>query len=391
MAAEKQKLHRVTVQGSSVLGKARLKLRQRLSDNHHLTLRLTKKVRQLNKLRARLRMLRKRQIIEQRALKNEVVRVKQLTMKVHQVRNIVDHLKQEVKSALVKLRGKLHAISKRRHEMGMLRRKLKHAKMKLHAEDQKEKEFSLRIRHERHWTEQNHLKLLKLRKHLRDTRKANYLSSIRVSRMRKALQFQERKIKRRRAELRAVDRKYKLKVRKEAKEDKAQQQHIRKLLQELKAEQKALRIVKRKRNAASHARAKLIALLKGERKRRVKQSKHIAKLRQELRRALVRQNRAEQQLHKLRCSRLRMLVSRERKYSKYSGLLKNEGHKLKRLAMVLYEVDNKVKVLRKMLKKGVLKWRTLGKERQKEIKRAEQYVKREESHMKKEEYYMRRR
>lgn len=332
-------------------------------------------------------------------MKNEVFRVKQLTVKVHKVRNIVNHLKHEVKSALMKLKEKLHAINKRRHEMGMLRRKLKHANMNLHAEDQKEKEVSLQIKHERHWTEQNNLKLRRLRKHLSAIRKANKLSSIRVSRMRKALQSQERKIKRRRAELRAVDRKYKLKVREEAKEDKSQRQHIRKLLQELKAEQKALRIVERKKNTARHARAKLIALLKSETRRRLKQSKEMAELRKELRRALKKQKFAEQRLHKqmevtrhlrkmFSYGKLRVLVSREKKYS---SLLKNEGQKLKRLARVLYEVHNKVKDLRKRLKKGVLKWRTLAMERRKEIRRAERYVKREVSHMKKEESRIRRR
>lgn len=399
MVAEREKLHRVTVQGSSVLGKARLKLKQRMSDNHHLKLRLAKKVGQLNKLHARLRMLTKRQIKEERAIKNEVFRVKQLTVKVHKVRNIVNHLKEEAKSALMELREKLHAISKRRHEMGMLRRKLKHANMNLHAEDQKEKEVSLQIKHERHLTEQNNLKLRKLRKRLSAIRKANKLSSVRVSRMRKALQFQERKIKRRRAELRAVDRKYKLKVREEAQEDKSQRQHIRKLMQELKAEQKALRIVERKKSIARHARAKLIALLKSETRRRLKQSREMAELRKELGRALKKQKFAEQRLHKqmeltrhlrkmFSCGKLRVLVSREKKYS---SLLKNKGQKLKRLARVLYEVDNKVKDLRKRLKKGVLKWRTLATERRKEIRRAERYVKREVSHMKKEESHLRRR
>merc|ERR1712048_772024 len=99
---------------------------------------------------------------------------------------MVDHLKREVKVALAKLREKLHAISERRHDMGVLRSNLKHAKMKLHAEDQNEKEVSLRIKHERYLTEQNNLKLTKLRKHLRAIRKANKLSSIRVSRMKKS-------------------------------------------------------------------------------------------------------------------------------------------------------------------------------------------------------------
>merc|ERR1712137_275209 len=235
--------------------------------------------------------------IEEKKIRYVVARVKQLTEKVHKVRNTIVHLKVVVRFAMKSLKKYGRALSNKKHGIEMLRRKLRRAKEKLAVEAQKEKKFSVQIKHERYWNERRNLKLRSLRRRLRAIRKTNRLLYIREKHIKMILLVEATRIRHARAELRTVNRRYALRLREQRRRDQAQHRHILSLMHKLKEEQDGLRRIKKK-NAAWHARAKLIALLRRERRRRLRQHKEMSKLQTKLRHAVSEEKLAERELHK---------------------------------------------------------------------------------------------
>merc|ERR1712137_413294 len=291
---ERLKLHRM---GHPRLAMYRSQLRHRISVERHLRLRLAHRVRKLKHLRRRLRRLVRRQAIEEKKIRYVVARVKQLTEKVHKVRNTIVHLKVVVRFAMKSLKKNGRAVRNKKHGIEMLRRKLRRAKEKLAVEAQKEKKFSVQIKHERYWNERRNLKLRSLRRRLRAIRKTNRLLYIREKHIKTILLVEARRIRHARAELRTVNRRYALRLREQRRRDQAQHRHILSLMHKLKEEQDGLRRIEKK-NAAWHARAKLIALLRRERRRRLRQHKEMSKLQTKLRHAVSEEKLAERELHK---------------------------------------------------------------------------------------------